>query len=141
MAKVEPDLETGCWNWTARVSRTGCPLIWVHEKDNEVSAARVIYEHRVAPLFPGQRLTHTCGNRKCVNPAHMKPGSAFDAMMRSGRSPSAQNKDKTHCPKGHPYEGDNLRIDSKRNYRQCKECRRERSRIAMRRKYLERKAA
>lgn len=31
---------------------------------------------------------------------------------------------KTHCPKDHPYDGENLYIDS-RGHRQCRECRRE----------------
>lgn len=140
MAKVEPDLESGCWVWQARVSSTGCPLLWIHEKDGDVSAARVIYETKKGPIEAKQRLVHTCGNRSCVNPEHMRPGSAFDAMMRSGKSPSAQNRDKTHCPKGHPYDGDNLRVDAKRNYRKCRLCRNERSRIAMRAKYHGRKA-
>lgn len=34
-----------------------------------------------------------------------------------------QNVSKTHCPKGHPYLGENVYIDPKGN-RRCRECKR-----------------
>lgn len=40
---------------------------------------------------------------------------------------AAVNRDKTHCPQGHPYSGDNLfrRLDGRR---ECKACKREQGR-------------
>jgi hypothetical protein len=32
---------------------------------------------------------------------------------------------KTHCPRGHPYEGENLIIDSRKGSRRCRECERQ----------------
>ena len=41
---------------------------------------------------------------------------------RGGR-PAQPNADKTHCPQGHPYEGDNLFIDAS-GTRRCRACQR-----------------
>lgn len=35
-----------------------------------------------------------------------------------------KNKDKTHCPKGHPYSGDNLYVTSEGG-RKCKQCKKD----------------
>lgn len=135
--KVEKHSDTGCWIWQARVSSTGCPLLWVHEKDGDLSATRIIYEHEKGAIPEGMRLWHTCGNRRCVNPDHMEPLRPFESMTRSAKSPSVQNRMKTHCPQGHAYSGDNLKLDKAGRNRLCRACRNERSRIAMRRKYEE----
>lgn len=53
----------------------------------------------------------------------------------------------THCPKNHPYEGENLGIvdwafqGKEREYRQCRACRREVTRRAHRKWLAKRKAA
>jgi len=53
---------------------------------------------------------------------------------RRGNALAVPNKDKTHCPRGHPYEGDNLLI--RNGQRRCRECERE----ANHRAYQKRKA-
>jgi len=35
------------------------------------------------------------------------------------------NGDKTHCPQGHPYSGENLRVNKKTGHRYCKQCSRD----------------
>ncbi len=72
---------------------------------------------------------HICDQKACVNPKHLYVGTtrqnAIDASVR-GQVPRV-NADKTHCPSGHPYAGENLYL-IKRGGRQCKECNRVRSR-------------
>ena len=36
-------------------------------------AHRYAFEQAVGPIPPGMELHHTCGERLCVNPAHMQP--------------------------------------------------------------------
>ena len=49
---------------------------------------------------------------------------------REGFKGNVANKDKTHCPAGHPYSGDNVaRYDTgKRKLRVCRRCRAEKAR-------------
>ncbi len=55
---------------------------------------------------------------------------------------TAKFKAMTHCRRGHPYEGDNLRIDDVRGYkvRVCKTCHKERVREADERRTLKKRA-
>lgn len=69
--------------------------------------------HRVAYLtlvgsIPSETpmLDHKCRQPSCVNPAHLDPVTNLENVRRgvAGRAQSAR----THCPAGHPYDGDNL---------------------------------
>ena len=60
------------------------------------------------------QLDHLCRERACCNPAHLEPVTQAENIRRGEAV-------KTHCPQGHPYEGDNLYIDS-RGKRRCKTC-------------------
>ena len=42
-----------------------------------------------------------CPHRKCVNPAHLEMISAAENTFGQNHA----NRNKTHCPKGHPLEG------------------------------------
>lgn len=43
------------------------------------------------------------------------------AMYETGTVGEHPNRLKTHCPKGHPYDGENLYLDPK-GYRRCRAC-------------------
>jgi hypothetical protein len=64
-----------------------------------------------------------CKHRRCCNPDHLEPVTASENTMRQRH----YERSKTHCPKNHPYEGENL-IVSKDGKRKCRECDRERKR-------------
>lgn len=32
---------------------------------------RHVYETKVGPIPPGRQIHHTCGNKRCINPAHL----------------------------------------------------------------------
>lgn len=89
----------GCWLWTAS-SRDG------YGQFKSIQAHRYSYKMSIGPIPKGQQVRHICHNKKCVRPEHLYL--------------TVSNKQKTHCPKGHPYRGDNLKKVQGR--RRCREC-------------------
>lgn len=58
-----------CWNWTGALIN-GYGSIGVDGRTRR--AHRVAYELLVGPTDNSLVLHHTCGNRRCVNPAHLQ---------------------------------------------------------------------
>lgn len=87
----------------------------------------------VGPIPEGLVIDHTCHNnsgceggvgcphRLCVNWInHLEVVTPKVNQLRSPNTFSSINALKTHCPKGHPYSGDNLVRRS--HGRSCREC-------------------
>lgn len=97
-----------CWNWTA--SRNGDYGQFAVEPATPRTAHSVAYE-----LTHGVRsskrsgVRQTCGNRRCVNPAHLVLGRVTGPI-------------KTHCIHGHEYDEANTYIVAKTGNRQCRKC-------------------
>ena len=64
-----------------------------------------------------------CYHRRCCNPEHLEAVTASENTIRQRHF----ERSKTHCPKNHPYEGDNL-IEGSDGRRRCRECDRSRKR-------------
>jgi HNH endonuclease len=127
---------TPCWLWTG-------PTKWFggygRFRNDAVYVHRFAYELLVGPIPDGLHLDHkchrisecrggpSCHHRRCVNPAHLTPETKADNTRR-GMAPvlfveraAARMRNKTHCPHGHPYTGENLVINSKGS-RECRTC-------------------
>ena len=117
----------GCWHWTGSL-RNGYGRMKAFGRFHE--AHRLSYGHFVGPIPVGLELDHLCRNRSCVNPAHLEPVTRRVNVLR-GESPAADNANKTHCHKGHPLSGDNLRVRPAggRMVRSCRTCNREYLRV------------
>lgn len=125
-AKVDKQ-DGGCWLWTAALSGgTGYGQFYteMHEIDGEtkprkVGAHRFAYEALVGPIPQGLDLDHLCRVRHCVNPAHLEPVTRSENTKRG--ETGAHWAKRTHCGKGHPLSGSNLRkqADGRRICRQC----------------------
>lgn len=116
----------GCWVWTARINRKGYGQITVFQKKYE--AHRFAYQFLVGAIPDGFQLDHMCRNRACVNPEHLRPVTAKANTYATGSIATAKlNREKTHCPSGHPYSGDNLILYYWKKHRSwtriCKACR------------------
>lgn len=128
-SKVSLEPNTGCWLWTGTLRNgDGYGCFRLSKKDfgtrRLVQAHRLCYQQLVGPIPTGLTLDHLCRARRCVNPAHLEPVTNAENI---GRGNAGWRGAKTHCPKGHPYAGDNLitrpqRSGAKGFSRECREC-------------------
>jgi len=126
----------GCWIWTGQGTKQGYGMIQPSAGQKRQMTHRWTYTQYVGEIPEGMQIDHTCHtkdttclggddckHRRCCNPDHLEPVTASENTMRQRH----YERSKTHCPKNHPYEGDNL-IVSKDGKRKCRECDRERKR-------------
>lgn len=73
MAKVEPDLNSGCWLFSGSVCQRGYGRIGVGHVPRLVH--RVVYAEVVGPIPDGMEVCHRCDTPACVNPAHLFLGT------------------------------------------------------------------
>jgi hypothetical protein len=120
MKWVEPDPDTGCWNWTGAKDRHGYGRISIRP-DGTKFTHRVAYELLIGPIPQGLSLDHLCRNTSCCNPAHLEPVTHAENVRRGASGP------KTHCPRGHEYTPENtyVRTRSGKGSRECRTCQRE----------------
>lgn len=91
-------------------------------------AHRVAYENEHGPIPDGHVVHHECGQKLCVNVAHLRclTHAAHNALHVNAASWHERQRAKTHCPHGHEYTPENTKI--KRGRRHCRECMRRQSR-------------
>jgi hypothetical protein len=70
--------EGECWIWTRGVGSKGYARAKIGGRMRYVH--HVLYEVYVGPLPPGTIHRHKCDTPRCVNPAHILPGTHQDNM-------------------------------------------------------------
>lgn len=112
--------DDGCWLWLACRTSKGYGRFGWH--------GQAVYAHRITYVMthgnpdPWLVIDHLCRNPSCVNPAHLE-AVEHEENLRRGLIWDFHSA-KTHCPHGHPYAGDNLILEKRRDgdRRVCREC-------------------
>lgn len=61
-----------CWLWTAAQNHHGYGTFYVDRPTKHRAAHRVAYADRYGPIPPGAQIDHTCYQRTCVRPEHLR---------------------------------------------------------------------
>lgn len=128
---------SGCWVWKSYKDPLGYGRLSVNGVFQYAHRYSYILNFGDIPTLDGKTLSicHKCGNPACVNPSHLYAGTHSDNARDSivaGTFVSKiaeKNREKTHCPKGHRLDSDNLvKYKVKIGERECLICRRASSR-------------
>lgn len=116
---------SGCWESGYSVQSNGYTQIQLKHKTGSVH--RIMYNFYHGELVKGLQINHTCKNKICCNPLHLEQVTPREntnysrtEMMKAISKRIEHNSQKTQCPYGHPYSGDNLYLGYRS--RHCRTC-------------------
>lgn len=109
--------EKGCWLIHTSLDKDGYHVASYRGK--AVRAHKKMFLILNGEIPAGMVIDHMCRNRNCCNPEHLEAVTSGENSRRG--LTGSKNKNKTHCPQGHPYSEKNTALDSK-GHRHCKIC-------------------
>lgn len=116
LVRLAPGCEP-CWMWTGGYNSNGYPR-YNRKSGKGTIPYRISWQYLVGPI--SDELDHLCRNPGCVNPSHLEDVPGRVNALRSD-NPLARNARKTHCMRGHPFNGENTILDAK-GHRHCRIC-------------------
>lgn len=89
--------DTECWSWPGTIQKSGYgAMTWATVPKVVVKTAhRISYSLFVGPIPSGLFVLHSCDNRGCFNPAHLRIGTPQDNstdMVKRNRHASADKQ-------------------------------------------------
>ena len=105
-----------CWLWLGYKDHNGYGQISVAGRG--VGAHRVSFELNKHALPPGLVPDHLCRRPSCVNPDHLEAVTMGENTRRGVLHlvRAAKARQQTHCKRGHPLFGSNLRMGDHGRY-------------------------
>lgn len=117
--KVQPNPDTGCWEWTGSKNKRAPYGRFLWQGKVEL-AHRLAYEMLIGPIPEGLVIDHCCRHHSCVNPAHLDIVTQRDNVLR-GETFGAKAQRTGYCSHGHELTPENLYTYEGRSWcRQCK---------------------
>lgn len=111
--KVDKRGPDDCWLWTAGQNNQGYGAFYAGKM---FRAHRFAYKLLVGDIPKDKVIDHTCFNRLCQNPKHLRLLTPKENCQRANRRPV------THCKHGHPFTLENTKYHSKTGGRVCRAC-------------------
>ena len=116
----------GCIEWVGKLDRDGYGrafIVWAGKR--ECLAHRIAYLLESGAIPAGCEIDHVCGNRRCVNPDHLRAVPHAVNVKSADYVTNHRNRVKRECLRGHPLNGGNLILErTPRGYaRKCRQCR------------------
>lgn len=116
----------GCWEVQGFRHKEGYGAMYYRGK--QYRSHKLMYMLAVGQIPEGLCVLHKCDNPPCCNPDHLWLGTRGDNIRDAASKGRHQEQLKTHCPRGHAYEGENLRFQPN-GARACMTCCRGRQRV------------
>lgn len=127
----------GCHIYQGSKDKDGYPQYVLGNKENAkcYRLHRLILARKSDKAYEELNLAcHTCDNPSCINPDHIFEGTYKDNNRDSASKGRTYGQQFLECPQGHPYNEENIyRRPDNPNKRDCKICRKERTRDWFRR--------
>ena len=103
VGKTKLDPETGCVEWTGALTTGGYGHVRISSgATSETHRAAYVLAH--GPIPAGLWVLHSCHNRLCVHPAHLRLGTPADNsrdMIEADRAPRGPgSRPRKLCPEG-----------------------------------------
>ena len=127
--KVKISGRNDCWLWTGGLNQG---YGYFRFEGRTEGAHRVSHKLFKGPIPKGMDTMHACDVRNCVNPNHLSVGTrkenVWDCVRKGRYLPTYLaniHKDKTHCPRNHPYnEANTIYYTTPKGEptRECREC-------------------
>lgn len=116
-----------CWEWTGHTLSTGYGQLTLQKDKRRIRwrAHRLAYLVFNGSLPDGALILHSCHNRACVNPDHLRPGTHADNMREMAEAGRHAMNRRTHCSRGHHFDHANTGLGPNGRLRNCRACRRE----------------